>query len=56
VAVAAAIGGYNHFRVIPRIDEPGAHAPETLRHTVIIESLLVVAVLAVTAVLVTAAP
>ncbi|MDJ0790427.1 MAG: CopD family protein [Acidimicrobiia bacterium] len=56
VAAAAAIGGYNHFRVVPRLDQPGTHASDTLRRTVAIESLLIMAVLAATAVLVTAAP
>ena len=56
VAVAAAIGAYNHFRVVPRLDQPDAHATGTLRRTVTIESLVLVIVVAVTAVLVSAAP
>ena len=56
VAVAAAIGAYNHYRVVPHLDDADLEASGILRRTVTIESLVLIAVLAVTAVLVTAAP
>ncbi len=55
VVVAASIGAYNHFRVVPRLSQPDDSAASMLRRTVTIESALVIAVVAVTAVLVVSA-
>ncbi len=57
VLVAAAIGAYNHFVVVPRIGQaPGsAELRVTLRRTVTIEAALLVTAVVVTAALVVAA-
>ena len=57
VVVAAAIGAYNHFIVVPRIRQTSGSAggQATLRRTVTIEVALLVAVVVVTAALVVAA-
>lgn len=57
VVVAAAIGAYNHFVIVPRLDDAatGADHQTTLRRTVSIEAALLVAVVVVTAALVVAA-
>lgn len=57
VGVAAALGGYNHFKVVPRLgsgpDETGAS--DLLRRVVRVEGVVLLVVVAVTAVLVGAA-
>jgi copper transport protein len=56
VLVAGAIGAYNHFAVVPRMDStPGnAEGQATLRRTVTIEAALLLAVAVLTAALVVA--
>ena len=57
VGVAAAMGGYNHRNVVPRLaaHADGEHAGHMLRSVVRIEGAVLVAVIAVTATLVGAA-
>jgi copper transport protein len=57
VGVAAAMGGYNHRNVVPRLaaDADDEHAGHMLRSVVRIEGAVLVAVIAVTALLVGAA-
>jgi copper transport protein len=57
VGVAAAMGGYNHRNVVPRLaaDADDEHAAHMLRSVVRIEGAVLVAVIAVTALLVGAA-
>lgn len=56
VAVVAAIGAYNHFRIVPGItDDAADHKAALLRRTTRIESAILVAVLGITAILVAAA-
>lgn len=54
VTAAAALGGYNHFVVIPSLapDRAGTATVRSLRQVVTVEAILVVAVAAITAVLV----
>ncbi len=51
VAVAAAIGGYNHFVVVPALRR-GEHGARTLQRTVQVEAILLAVAIAVTAILV----
>lgn len=54
----AALGAHNHFRVVPRIvdGEDGHHALHELRRTVSVEIVLVVVIIALTALLVNTSP
>lgn len=54
VAVVAVVGFHNSRRVVPRLDDPGMDGTLRLRRTVLVEALLMVAVLLVTAILVNA--
>ncbi len=57
VAVAAALGAYNHFVVVPRLADTDSDegASDLIRRTVRIESATLVVVVALTAILVGAA-
>jgi copper transport protein len=57
VGVAAALGAYNHFRVVPRLDKEASEseASDLLRRVVRIEGIVLLVVVAVTAILVSAA-
>ncbi|MEU8072413.1 CopD family protein [Micromonospora sp. NPDC049151] len=54
VAVVAVVGLYNSRRVVPRLDDPTPDGMRRLRHTVLAEATLMVAVLMTTALLVNA--
>jgi copper transport protein len=56
VGVIAALGVYNHFRLIPAIEQAPKKAGTALRRTVSVEAVVMVAVLAITAVLVNTTP
>ena len=56
VGVIAALGVYNHFRLIPAIEQAPKKAGSALRRTVSVEAVVMVAVLALTAVLVNTTP
>ena len=51
VTIAAAIGGYNHFIVVPAL-RGGGHGARTLQRTVQVEAVILAVVVAITAVLV----
>ena len=55
VAVAAGIGAYNHFRVVPTLQDDPERAA-TLARTLTAEAIVLVLVVAVTAALVVSAP
>jgi copper transport protein len=52
----AGLGAYNHYRLIPAIEKAPKKAGSALRRTVSVEALVMVAVLAITAVLVNTTP
>jgi copper transport protein len=54
--VVAALGVYNHFRLVPAIEQAPKKAGSRLRRTVGVEALLMVAVLGFTSVLVNTVP
>ncbi|MFG2058743.1 CopD family protein [Micromonospora sp. NPDC048930] len=54
VAVVALVGLYNTRRVVPRLDDRATDGTHQLRRTVLVEALLMLAVLLVTAILVNA--
>ncbi|MFE9695131.1 CopD family protein [Micromonospora sp. NPDC005806] len=54
VAVVALVGLYNSRHVVPRLDDRAIDATHQLRRTVLVEALLMVAVVLVTAILVNA--
>jgi len=56
VAIAAALGAYNHFKVIPQLDavSDNVHASRLLRRVVAVEAGVLLAVAAGTAILVRA--
>ncbi|MEY2591469.1 MAG: copper transport protein [Acidimicrobiaceae bacterium] len=56
VAVIAAFGAYNHFRLVPALEQAPKKAGMALRRTVKLEALVMVGVLAITAVLVNTTP
>ena len=56
VGVIAALGLYNHFRLVPAIEQAPKKAGVALRRTVSIEALVMVVVLGITAVLVNTTP
>jgi copper transport protein len=57
VGIAAALGAYNHFRVVPQLGPGSAasDAADTLRRVVRVEAVVLLLVVAVTAILVAAA-
>lgn len=52
VAVVAVVGLYNSRRVVPRLDAPTTDGMRRLRHTVLVEAVLMMGVLLTTAILV----
>ncbi|MFJ1538887.1 CopD family protein [Micromonospora chalcea] len=54
VAVVAVVGLYNSRRVVPRLDAPTPDGMRRLRHTVLVEAVLMMGVLLTTAILVNA--
>ena len=58
VGIAAAVGGYNHFVVVPKlaIEQTAAAATRTARVTVAVESVVLIFVVVITAFLTNASP
>jgi copper transport protein len=56
VGVIAALGVYNHFRLVPALEQAPKKAGAGLRRTIRVEAIVVVAVLAITSVLVNTTP
>jgi copper transport protein len=56
VGVIAALGVYNHFRLVPALEQAPKKAGAGLRRTIRVEAIVVVVVLAITSVLVNTTP